>query len=169
MFGKFAAYFPKKLIESQLSSQKKQFLSWTQIEKIALIIDNSEPINKHEVDIFIESTKKYVDVYYLELNSKTSSFADWICFTKKDRTLLNLPKNHVESSIKNRQYQLVINTAQKYSLFAAHLLSQINPPYSCGVQNLFGETDLIIEKQPSCNLVDYLKEVRKYLEMIRPT
>ncbi|MGZ3920410.1 MAG: DUF6913 domain-containing protein, partial [Bacteroidia bacterium] len=143
------------------------FLNWDKIEKIALILDNAQPINKNELDKFIESTKKYIDVYYLELNSKNPSFADWICFTKKDRTFLNLPKSHVESSIKNRQYQLVINTAEKYPLFAAHLLSQINPPYSCGIQNLFGETDLIVEKNTSVNIVEYLKDVKKYLEMIR--
>jgi hypothetical protein len=167
MLRSLAKYLTKSFVEKQNSARQNKFLNWDKIEKVALIIDNSTTINKSELDKFIDSTKKYVDVYFLELGSKTSSFADWICFTKKDATILNLPKSHVESSIKNRQYQLVINATEKYRFFSANLLSKINAPYNCGVENMFGETDLIVEKK-SDNLISYLNEVARYLKMIKP-
>lgn len=167
MFGSLANYLTRSAVEKQNSKRQKQFLNWDKIEKIALILDNTEPINKSELDKFIDRTKKYIDVFFIELNSKQASFGNWICFTAKDKTFLKLPKSHVALTLKNRQYQLVINASEKYSLFGAGLISQINAPYSCGTQNLFGEVDLIIEKKENTFLIPYLNEVMKYLAMIR--
>jgi hypothetical protein len=168
MFRSLAVYFTRKAVEKQTSTRKTHFLNWDKIEKIALILDNREAINKSELDKFIERSKKYVDVFFLELNSKNGSFGDWICFTKKDKSILGLPKSHVDSSLKNRNYQLVINAAEKYELFSADIVSKINSPYNCGCQNLFGETDLIIEKNQQEKLMAYLEQVVRYLQMIRP-
>lgn len=167
MFKSLANYFTKSAIEKLNSVRQKRFLNWDKIEKIALIIDNTQPINKNELDNFIDSTKKYVDVFLIELNAKQASYADWICFTSKDKTLLNLPKTHIELTLKNRNYNLAINVTDKYSLFAANLMSQINSPYTCGTGNLFGEVDLIIEKKETTSQVLYLNQVIKYLGMIK--
>jgi len=167
MFAFLARYITRSRIEKQNLKRQKRFLNWDKIEKIALIVDNAQPINKSELDKFIEGTKKYMDVYFIELSAKQASFSDWICLTKKDKTFLNLPKAHVESTIKNRQYQLVINTTGKHTLFAANIVSLINPPYSCGNQNLYGETDLIVEKKSGVSLTAYLNDVIKYLVMIK--
>lgn len=167
MFGSLANYLTRSAVEKQNLKRQKQFLNWDKVEKIALILDDTQPINKSELDKFIDSTKKYVDVFFLELNSKQASFGNWICFTAKDKTFLKLPKNHVELTLKNRQYQLVINVTEKYALFAAVLISQINSTYICGTQNLFGEVDLIIEKKENTALIPYLNQVMKYLAMIR--
>ncbi|MBI2723189.1 MAG: hypothetical protein HYX39_13530 [Bacteroidetes bacterium] len=163
----FSKYFAKTAVEKNSFNRQKQFLNWDKIEKIALILDNSAPINKNEIDKFIDQTNKYADVYFLELNLKKSTFGDWICFTKKDADFLNLPKSHVESSIKNKQYQLVINVTEKYSDFAAVITSQMHPSFSCGNNNLYGEADLVIENKNSLNIINYLKEVQKYLQMIK--
>lgn len=162
-----AKYFTKIAVEKNNFNRQKQFLNWDKIEKVALILDDSASINKNEIDKFILQIRKYVDVYFLELNSKKSTFGDWICFTKKDTDYLKLPKSHVESSIKNKQYQLVINVTSKYSDFAAIITSQMHPSFSCGNNNLYGEADLVIENKNSLNIINYLKEVQKYLQMIK--
>lgn len=169
MFSAIARYLTRAFIDRQDATRKKQFLSWNKIEKIALILDNGDALNKSEIDKFTAGLSKYVDVYFLELNAKNPSFGDWIIYTKKDKTWLGLPKSHIDSSIKNRNYQLVICAAQKYPLFAANLVSKINAPYNCGLGNLFGETDLIVKRSASQGLMNYLEEVKKYLQMIRPT
>lgn len=167
MFSSLARYLAKSKIINADSKRKRDFIDWNSIDKIALLIDTSAPVNKSEIDKFTESTGKYCDVYFLELNSKVPSYSDWICFTKKDKTALNLPKSHIDSTLKNRKYQLVINVCQKFDLYAALLCSQLNAPYNCGIQNLFGETDLIIEKEKDKGVTLYLKEVVRYLQMIR--
>jgi hypothetical protein len=167
MLQSLATFIARKSVTKNNATRKKQFLDWNKIEKIALILDNEVQLNKSEIDKFTSKLEKYVDVYSLELNSKTPAFGDWICFTKKDRSWLGLPKEHVDSSIKNRNYQLVINASKKYSLFAAAVVSKIGAPYSCGLQDVFGETDLIIEKKDAINITSYLGEVQKYLQMIR--
>lgn len=167
MLGILSKYFTKTIIEKNNFNRQKQFLNWDKLEKIALILDDSLPINKNEIDKFIDHTKKYVDIYFLELNSKKSTFGDWICFTKKDADFFKLPKSHVESSIKNRQYQLVINVTAKYSNFAAIITSQMRPLFSCGNNNLFGEVDVIIENKTTNSVTEFLKETQKYLQMIK--
>ncbi|MBA3664974.1 MAG: hypothetical protein H0W61_12300 [Bacteroidetes bacterium] len=167
MLKSLANYFMRNAVEKHNSNRKKQFLNWDKIEKIALIIDNTHPVNKSEIDKFTDSTKKYVDVFFIELNSKQASYSDWICFTSKDKTFLNLPKSHIDLTIKNRQYQLAITVSEKHSLFAAVVISKINAPYTCGNRNLSGEIDLIIERNEKTDLPSYLREVLKYLTMIR--
>lgn len=168
MFRSIASYLTRGAVEKQNQTRKKLFLNWDKIERIALILDDASPVNKSGIDKFTEQTKKFIDVYFIELNSKTASYGDWICLTKKDRTWLGLPKAHIDSSLKNRNYQLVINAADRYDLFATALVSKINAPYTGGCRDLFGETDLVIEKLPGKNLSQYLDEVAKYLRMIKP-
>lgn len=167
MLGIISKYLTKNAVEKNNFNRQKQFLNWDKIEKIALILDDSVPINKNEIDKFIDHTKKYVDIYFLELNAKKSTFGDWICFTKKDADFFKLPKSHVESSVKNRHYQLVINVTAKYSNFAAIITSQLHPSFSCGINNLYGEVDVIIENNKTHSVTEYLKEIQKYLQMIK--
>ena len=40
----------KSQIQKDATNRKKQFLSWDAIQKVAIIIDNSTPINKSVID-----------------------------------------------------------------------------------------------------------------------
>ncbi|MCE3229510.1 MAG: hypothetical protein K0S32_4061 [Bacteroidetes bacterium] len=168
MFGSLADYFTRSRIEKENPKRQKQFLSWEKIDKIVLVIDNASSLSKHELDKFIDSTKKNIEVLFLEPKSKQASYGDWKCLTKKEKSFLGLPTEQVFSDLRNKKYNLVINTAFGHSLYAANLISAIPADFKCGANNLYGELDLIIEKKDQ-NIVSYLKDVIKYLQMIRTT
>ena len=167
MFKGIANYLTRSTIAAQNLKRQKQFLSWEKVFIIALIIDEKAAVNKSELDKFIEGTKKYIEVFYVELNSKQSTFSDWKCLTKKEKTIFNLPKVSFLNEVKEKKYDLVINVSQLQQVFTANLVSQLNSSFKCGNNNLYDELDLIIERNESQNLISYLKEVVKYLEMIR--
>jgi len=166
MFTSIANYLTRSKIHRQNSARKKQFSDWHKIEKIALVIDEIKNLNKSEADKFIEGLKKYTGVFYVEPSSKLPSFSDWTCFSKKDKTILNLPKSIVLNNLNSKKFDLVISVSGQNPLFTANITSQINAAFKCGNNNLFGELDLIIERKDK-DLVSYLKEVVKYLQMIR--
>src|SRR4051812_26298355 len=85
--------------EKGLKTRTRKFLPWEKIEKIALIICKDAYVNKSAIDKFIHDSKKYIEVFYIELRSKEPSFGDWQCFSKKDRSLLKLPTTKVEESV----------------------------------------------------------------------
>lgn len=164
-----------KLAEITLRSQvakdnlalPKYFLSWDKIEKIALIISKDETINKSALDKFIADSQKYVEVFFIELNSKQPSFGDWKCFTKKDKSLLSLPKKTISNDLINKKFDLVINASNNFQLFASAITSTIKAPVKCGQTNGFNEVQLIIQKTVPFNLINYLNDVVKYLKMIK--
>lgn len=167
MFAAIANYFTRMNVVKESALRKKQFLSWTKIQKIALIIDEKKAISKNEIDKFIESTGKYVEVFFVELSNKEASFADWKCFTGKDKNLLNLPKQAVLDALKGKKFDLVINVSTNHPLFCVNLLLALQTDFICGNNDQFGELDLIIERKESQSLMTYLNEVKKYLEMIK--
>lgn len=167
MFAGIASYLTRTNVVKENSLRKKQFLSWNKIQRIALIIDEKKSVGKNEIDKFIEATAKYAEVFFVELSSKEASFADWKCFTRKDRNHLDLPKQHAYDSIKTKKFDLVINISSSHPLFCANIVSAIQADFKCGNEDQFGELDLIIERKGSQNLIAYLNEVKKYLEMIK--
>lgn len=100
----------KSQIQKDATNHKKQFLSWDKIQKIAIIIDNQTPINKSVIDKFCADSKKFIEIYYVELNAKQATFGDWQCFTGKQKTLFKLPKSIVLADVKKKQFDCVINT-----------------------------------------------------------
>ncbi len=160
------------LLKAQLAKEntaiKKQFLNWEAIEKIAIIIDNTTPINKSVIDKFCIDTKRYVEVYYVELNSKQPTFADWQCFTKKHTTIFNLPKQLYLNELKSKAFNCVINTCHHQNLFAISLQSALQAPIKCSDNANYNQTDLIILKSPSSTIIiSYLNDVTHYLKMIK--
>ncbi len=164
-----------KLAEITLRSQvakdnltlPKYFLSWDKIEKIALIISKDETINKSALDKFIGDSQKYVEVFFIELNSKEPSFGDWKCFTKKDKSILSLPKKTSSNHLINKKFDLVINASNNFQLFASAITSTLKAPVKCGQTSGFNEVQLIIQKTVPFNLINYLNDVVKYLKMIK--
>jgi len=167
MLTKIAAYITRSKVAKQSLVREKHFLNWDKINKIALVIDDKEVINKSELDKFTEGLKKHIEIFFVELKSKQPTFGDWKCLSKKNKNILNLPKDFFLNEIKEKKYDLVINASLQYSVFSANLINHLNAPFKCGNNNLFGELDLIIETRESESLLSYLKEVVKYLAMIK--
>jgi hypothetical protein len=154
-------------IERDNLQQQKRSLSWNKIEKIALVIDKHDLINKSAMDKFVEDTHKYIEVFYIELQSKTATYSDWHCFSKKDKSLLNLPEKKLISELKKKKFDVVINTCQETNLFAIAISSSFSSAMQCDCHGTFNNTNLIIKKTENTNLLSYLAEVIKYLKMIR--
>lgn len=166
MLGWLAKYITRERVQSDNKNRKKQFLSWKKVEKIVLLIDEKD-VNRNEIDRILESTKKYIEVIYVQTSSKQASYGDWKCLVNKNKTFLGLPNAVTNALFRDKRYDIVINLCRQHALFAANLTSQLKAAFKCGFNNLFGELDLIIEGKQNQNLVSSLKDVEKYLQMIR--
>jgi hypothetical protein len=147
--------------------RKKHFLPWEKVEKIALILHKDDNINKSALDKFVDGTKKFVEVFYVDLGAKEAMYSDWRCLTKKDASWLKLPGPSVIGELQKKKFDLVINTASDSELYATALVSTFHAPFKCGNSKKFNDVDLIIKKTDPYQVVDYLNEVIKYLKMIR--
>lgn len=167
MLTKLAEITLRSQVAKDNSAIQKQFLPWDKIQKIALVISKDETINKSAIDKFIGDSQKHVEVFFIELHSKEKSFGDWKCFTKKDKSLLNLPKKPVIDEIQSKKFDLVINAANSFNLFASAITSSLKAPVKCGQNSGYNEVQLIIQKTVPFNLTNYLNDVVKYLKMIK--
>ena len=148
-------------------TRKKKFIAWDNVEKIALIIEKHDSLNKSVIDKLIEESKKYVEVFYIETSSKEASYGDWNCFSKKDRSILNLPKKTSLYELKSKKFDVVINTCGETNLFATALTLSIQANLKCSENRSFGLADLIIVKTQKNNIKNYLDDTFKYLRMIK--
>lgn len=167
MFAALARIILKSRIEKETISRKKGFVAWDKIEKMAFIFEHDDKINKSLLDSFIETSGKYVEVFYVETNSKVNSFADWHCFTRKETTFLKLPKPTRLNEFKSKNFEVLINTCTSQNLFATALFSSLQATLKVGTSGKFGETDLIISRTENTDLLAYLKVVDSYLKMIK--
>lgn len=167
MLNKLAEITLKSQVAKDNSATQKQFLPWDKIQKVALVISKDQTINKSAIDKFISDSQKHVEVFFIELNSKEKSFGDWKCFTKKEKSLLNLPKKPILDELQSKKFDLVINASTNFNLFASAITSGIKAPVKCGQHNGFNEVQLIIQKTEPFNLINYLNDVVKYLKMIK--
>lgn len=167
MLNKLAEITLRSQVAKDNSATQKQFLPWDKIQKIALVISKDETINKSALDKFISDTQKYVEVFLIELGSANPSYGDWKCFTKKDKSVLNLPKKIITTEINTKKFDLVINASNNFNLFASAITSSLKAPVKCGQTNGFNEVQLIIQKTVPFNLINYLNDVVKYLKMIK--
>jgi hypothetical protein len=150
-----------------VKERKKDFLSWEKISTIALILSSEDHPSKDFIDRFVASTGKYVEVFYIETDSQVPSYSDWSCFTRKERTVLKLPRKTVISSLHKKHFDLVINACPEGTLFAKHLLSILNAPLKCSSSGRLTDADLVIKRKGLPGLPEYLQEVIRYLKMIR--
>ncbi len=167
MLSFFAKLSVNARVEKALKTRTRKFVPWEKIEKIALIISKDAGINKSAIDKFIEDSKKYIEVFYIELRSKEASFGDWHCFSKKDSSLLKLPTKRVEDSVKGRHYDVVINACEGKNLFSAALFSTLDGTLKCASSARFKDADLIIRRTDQSNLLSFLSDTVHYLKMIR--
>ena len=167
MFPGIAKIILRAKIRQENERRDKKFLPWENINKIALILEKTDSLNKSAVDRFIEDTKKYIEVFYIEPGAKHPSYADWNCLTKKDRSFFRLPKKNIESELQAKKFDAVINTCPETNLFALSVCLSLQAYLKCGEDTMFNSADLIIKKTERFNLKNYLDETVKYLKMIR--
>ena len=167
MLTSIARFSLQSRISKDNIHRKKHFLPWEKIEKIGLILHQADNINKSALEKFIDSTKKYLDVFYVDLTTKQALYGDWHCYTKKDATFLGLPRSTVLAELRKQKFDLVINTCGDHEFFATALVSSLNAPFKCGNSKTFNDVDLIIKKTEPYQVVDYLNEVIRYLNMIK--
>jgi len=167
MFRFIAEMIVRSKIEKESTGRKKQFLSWEKIEKIALIIGKNETLNKSAIDKFIQDSKKFIEVFYVELNSRQPTYGDWHCFSKKDASLLKLPTARVTEDLAKKDFDLVINTAGEDELFPVALCTALPAAYKCSSSAKYNNTVLVVERSVPNNLTDYLNDTFKYLKMIK--
>lgn len=157
----------KKIIASENSARKKQFVSWENINRVALLIDREDLRDKRSIDKFIEESKKHVEVFFIETKAKEASFHDWHCFSKKDRNFLALPNKRTFLELKNKNFDVCVNTCVAENLFSEAVHATLKAPLKCGTHPQNSISDLMIEKDESSGLNNYLNDVVRYLKMIR--
>lgn len=167
MLNKLSERILKSKIKKDNALRSRAFLPWDKIDKIALIISNEEALNKSAIDKYLERTKKYVEVFHIELKSKEPTYNDWECFAKKDKSVLKFPKNNKLNKLKSKHFDLVINACPQDELFSTALASTLNAPLKCGSGSRFNDCDLIIKRTERTELLKYLDDVTHYLKMIK--
>jgi hypothetical protein len=146
---------------------EKAFLSWDKINSVAIIIAEDPQLNRNALDKWIKDTKKMVEVFYVETKSKAASYGDWNCFSKKDTTLLDLPRKEVETALASKKFDLVINTSEAEDFFSAALLSILKAPFKCAANAPFQDANLIVRPSVKGNLIHQLQDTLRYLQMIK--
>jgi len=168
MLSQIAEYRIKKLVSLKKSTSGKNFMNWSQIHSIALIIDETEKNSKRELDSFLEKLNKHVEVFFLELHAKNKSFGDWNCFLKSDKTMLGLPKKTRLQSLKSRRFDVILQiTSTKSTLFSIALSASFDSNFTVGPTGDFNHNDLIIKRGKEIKIVPYLEDIIHYLEMIK--
>jgi len=167
MFTYLTEWSLKSRLKKQQAQSSQQFISWDQVKQVALIVDAKTAGSKQLLDNYIQQSKKHVDVYYVELGSKTPTFADWHCFTKQHKSLLNLPTEKALLGIKSEGVDLVINACDDTNYFATALASWLHPMMVCNSFETFNASSLIIKKAEPFDLIVYLNNITHYLKMIR--
>jgi hypothetical protein len=167
MLTKISEIILKYRLSAGENARKKQFLPWEKIEKIALVITNGDMVAKNTIDKFVLDSRKFIEVFYIEVNSSKRSYSDWQCFSRKDRSLFRLPNRQLTRELGKKKFDLVINTGSNDDVFSRGVSGLLSAPLKCAAAG-FREVDLVIERPGNYQLLNYLEEVVRYLKMIRP-
>jgi hypothetical protein len=168
MLKTVAEYTVRKMARKTSARLQKKFLNWENIKTIALVVEETEKVSKHQLDALLEQFNKHCEVFYLELTSKNPSYSDWFCLTKKDKNILGLPKKKAILPFKAKAYDVLINTANQSILFSTALIASIQSTCICSTTEKFGHSNLIVTRAKNQSLSAYLQEVQRYLKMIKP-
>jgi hypothetical protein len=142
--------------------------AWEKIKKVALVIAASPRLSKNEIDNFIAQLGKYVEVFYVEARSSTASFSDWHCLTRRDFSLLKLPKQKVIAELRKKDFDLVINSSPPDDSSSVLVAAAIPARLHCSGSHRYHDARLVITQGETKTLVEYLTQVAHYLQMIRP-
>jgi hypothetical protein len=162
-------WLQKILFQQQVqnSNSKNGFLSWAEVQNVALIISAPLSASKSELDQWIAKCGKRVTVFYVESNVKQASFSDWNCFTKEKRTLVGLPKADVLESLKANPFDLVICLSETLNYYEQSVALAIPAKLRVSSLNQLPYYSLFIERSGVSGTIHYLDTCVKYLNMIR--
>jgi hypothetical protein len=149
----------KNLFKNYANYAATNFINWEQITSILLLIDVNE-INKNELDKYLKSTQKHIEIIYFDIKSKEPKFKDFKTITSKDVNLLKLPKYKL-----NNKFDLVINCNSIANSCAIAFSIQTKAKLKCAFFDFEKVYNLVL--QPKSNLIENLKEAEHYLKMIK--
>ena len=165
---KFLANMQVRLYLKGLNeAQKKQFLNWDKIKKIAIVVNHQATFNKQNLLQYIGKWQKDVTVIFIEPHAKSASHEEWQCIVKKDLNLLKLPKQRVLTSLKQQTFDLVISTADAEDNIAQMVSAAIPAELKSATVDTHVFANLVIKKNVENQLIQYLEEVIRYLKMIK--
>lgn len=142
-----------------------RILGWDEVRTVALLI--AEPVNKHEVDRWIAESGKHVEVFYLQQRARAPLHPDWTCITKKDIRFPGVPKAGVTKRLGSGRFDMLINTNSHNGIISTIVSSAIAAGYRCTADERIIDAHLLVARtQPAVH--EYLREVVRYLKMIRP-
>lgn len=146
------------LINQNANNKPIAFLNWNSISSVLLIIDDKQ-ISKHQLDVFLQSLNKHIEIYFIDSKAKTPAYSDFKSVLAKDLNWLGLPKN-----VKSENYDLIINACSQNNTAAIALSVMNKAKVKCSLFDYRNVYNLMI--QPKANLIDNLKEMVHYLKMI---
>ncbi len=152
---------------TQNTGAKNGFLSWTEIQNIALIISSPLSASKSELDQWISKCGKRITVFYVEPTIKQASFSDWNCFTKEKRNLIGLPKTEVLQGLKANPFDLVICISETLNYYEQCIALAIPAKLRVSSLKQLPYYSLFIERSGVSGTIHYLDTCVKYLNMIR--
>lgn len=164
-----AGYTIRNLLQRKNGATQRRFISWNEARSITLILEQETPFSRHEIDTFLKGLDKQVEVLFIDLKAKSPDYADWTCYTRRDRNFLGLPKRPLLQQLQKTRSDLVINTTMKNEAFSSALASAISSSCICSANDHMGHGDLQIKRRADQALTDYLRQVIHYLKMIRST
>jgi hypothetical protein len=147
--------------------QKKQFKNWDTIGTVALVLHANEGISKNELDIFLNKLNKPVQVFFVDPKAKMPAYADWQCIIAQDMNLLHIPKTVCLQKLHQLTFDLVINAGAPQDLDIQNVAAALQANFKCGTYDNLADTNLVITRGNQQALSAYLKEVVKYLQMIK--
>jgi len=165
MIRKLAELMLRYRISRRESARERKFMSWERIDRIALVVNSRDRVARHAIDSFISESRKFIEVFYVEVNRRAPTYADWQCFLKKHTSFFNLPGKTVAHELEKQRFDIVINTSSDTDLFSRSVAGLLSAPFKCST-TVFREVDLVIERPDNYGLDAYLQEVVKYLKMI---
>ena len=161
------AHSLRKLLSRKGPVQGKNFLSWSAIGQVILILEQEEGLSRQEIDQLIKQLDRHVEIFYIESRAKHPSYADWLCFTRKQRNFFSMPKKEVLREVHRKNTDLVINTTLHHPGFSSALATAVQSRLVCASSDQQYHFDLLVERSQKQSLPDYLKQVVHYLNMIR--
>ncbi len=147
--------------------KRKQPANWQAVEKIAVIINSANPVNKNEIDRQLHGLGKYAEVFFVETANKKPTYGDWTCFTREHVNVFGLPRKKVMENLQKQTFDMVINTSPYPDRFSAMVSACIPSSFNCVCNNDLRQADLNIVADSKEGAANLLSQAFYYLQMIR--
>jgi len=146
----------------EISSVKKQFVEWEKIQTAVILVSSTQ---LKSIKDFVGKSGKNFDIIIFHNDKVSVSKECYLSLNRKDFNFFGLPNPESISTLKGKNYDILINTDFSSSWFIKALTGLIPSKCKLGPQNsLYNEFfDMSIQS----NEQDFLKQAQKYLMMIK--